>query len=169
MPCSHHFPPSCKCRSFLKLPQFSEREIRSVDGLFLQLMVLAVFGQVFLGLKYFSSPAATLLLIVASALVNGALGLLIGALAKSSDTAVVFALVPMFIFAGLGGAWVPLEFANKTVQIVSRFTPVAWMMSGFKDILARGAGIEAIWLPVVVLLGFAALFFSLGAWRFKFE
>jgi ABC-2 type transport system permease protein len=137
--------------------------------IFLQILVLAVFGQLFLGLDYFSRPIATLLLILASALVNGALGLLIGALAKSSDTAVVFSLVPMFIFSALGGAWTPLEYTSKTVQFVAHFTPVAWMMDGFKDILARGAGLETVWLPIVVLLGFASLFFSLGAWRFKFE
>ena len=137
--------------------------------IFLQLMVLVVFGQLFLGLNYFGSPVATLLLITASALTNGALGLLVGALAKTSDKAVVFSLIPMFIFAGLGGAWTPLEFTSETVQFVGHFTPVAWMMDGFKDILARGAGLETVWLPIVVLLGFGALFFSLGAWRFKFE
>ena len=43
------------------------------------------------------------------------------------------------------------------------------MMEALKDILARGAGLETIWLPVAMLIGFAVLFFSLGAWRFKFE
>jgi ABC-2 type transport system permease protein len=137
--------------------------------IFLQLLVLAVFGQIFLGLNYLASPLATLLILAAAAMTNGALGLLIGALAKTSDTAVVFSLIPMFIFAGLGGAWTPLEFTSETVQFVGHFTPVAWMMDGLKDILARGAGLETVWLPVAVLLGFAALFFSLGAWRFKFE
>jgi ABC-2 type transport system permease protein len=137
--------------------------------IFLQILVLAVFGQLFLDLDYFSSPLATLLLILVSALVNGALGLLIGALAKSSDTAVVFSLVPMFVFSALGGAWTPLEYTSQTVQFVAHFTPVAWMMDGFKDILARGAGLETVWLPIVVLLGFATLFFSLGTWRFNFE
>ena len=63
----------------------------------------------------------------------------------------------------------PLEFTSETVQFIGHFTPVAWMMDGFKDILARGAGLETVWLPAVVLLGFAVLFFSLGVWRFQFE
>jgi ABC-2 type transport system permease protein len=137
--------------------------------IFLQLIVLMVFGQVFLGLDYLARPLATLLVIVAAAAANGALGLLIGSLAKTSETAIIYSLVPMFLFSGLGGAWTPLEFTSESVQFVSRFTPVAWMMEALKDILARGSGLETVWLPVVVLLGFAVLFFSLGAWRFKFE
>ena len=62
-----------------------------------------------------------------------------------------------------------VEFTSETVQFIGHFTPVAWMMDGFKDILARGAGLETVWLPAVVLLGFAVLFFSLGVWRFQFE
>jgi ABC-2 type transport system permease protein len=135
----------------------------------MQLTVLVLFGQFFLELNYFASPLATTLMILAAAATNGALGLLIGALAKTSDRAIVFSLVPMFIFSGLGGAWTPLEFTSETVQFVGHFTPVAWMMDGFKDILARGAGLETVWLPVAVLLGFAAIFFTLGVWRFKFE
>lgn len=134
-----------------------------------QLLVLAVFGQLFLGLNYFAQPLATLLILLSGAMANAALGLLIGSLAKTSETAIVFAMIPMFVFSGLGGAWFPLEFAGETVQAISRFTPVAWMMEGLKDILGRGLGMEAAWLPALVLLGFTAVFFILGVWRFKFE
>ncbi len=137
--------------------------------IFLQLVVLAIFGQIFLQLNYLASPLATLLLILVSATTNGALGLLIGAMAKTSDNAVVFSLVPMFIFAGIGGAWMPLEFTSEAMQKWGHLSPIAWMMDGFKGILARGAGVEDIWLSLVALLGFSLLFFALGAWRFKFE
>jgi ABC-2 type transport system permease protein len=134
-----------------------------------QLLLLAIFGQIFLRLDYFAHPLATLLILLTAAMTNGALGLLIGALAKNSDTVVVYSLVPMFIFSGLGGAWMPLEFVSETVRKIGHFTPVAWMIDGLKDILGRGLGLEAAWLPSLVMLGFTAVFFSLGAWRFKFE
>ena len=140
-----------------------------VGMILVQLLILAVFGQIFLKLDYFAHPLATLLILVTAAMANAALGLLVGSLAKTSETAVVFSLIPMFVFAGLGGAWFPLEFAGETLVKVSRFTPVAWMMEGLKDILGRGLGLEAAWLPALALLGFTAVFFTLGAWRFKFE
>lgn len=134
-----------------------------------QLLVLAVFGQLFLDLDYFAHSLATGLILLTGAMATAALGLLIGSLAKTSETAIVFSLIPMFIFAGLGGAWFPLEFVGEPVQTISRFTPVAWMMEGLKGILGRGLGMEAAGLPALALLGFTALFFTLGAWRFRFE
>jgi len=134
-----------------------------------QLLILAVFGQIFLNLDYFGHPLATLLILLTAAMTSGALGLLIGAVAKTSELVVVFSLIPMFVFSGLGGAWMPLEFTSETVQKIGQFTPVAWMIGGLKDILGRGMGLEAAWQPALVLLGFTAFFFSLGAWRFKFE
>jgi ABC-2 type transport system permease protein len=137
--------------------------------IFAQMMMLIAFGQLFLQLDYASQWGATLLLAVAASMSVAGLGLLIGALSKTQENAIVLSLVPMFVLSGLGGAWVPLEFTSETVQTIGHFTPVAWVMDGFKTILARGQGLEAIWLPAVVLLGFTALWFTLAVWRFKFE
>ncbi|MGD8455405.1 MAG: ABC transporter permease [Anaerolineales bacterium] len=137
--------------------------------IFAQFILLIAFGQLLLQLDYASQWGATLLLVVVTSMSVAALGLLIGALSKTQENAVVLSLVPMFILSGLGGAWVPLEFTNETVQTIGHFTPVAWIMDGFKTILSRGLGLEAIWLSLVVLLGFTVLWFSLAVWRFRFE
>jgi ABC-2 type transport system permease protein len=136
--------------------------------IFTQIIILMVFGQLFLGLNYFGT-AAGLIMAVTISMCFAALGLLIGALAKSPENAVVFSLIPMFILSGLGGAWVPLEFTSETVQFIGHFSPVAWGMDGIKNILGRGMGLEAAWLPAGMLLLFTAVFFGLAAWRFKFE
>jgi len=136
---------------------------------FTQFALLIVFGQLFLRLDYFSQPWATLAITVAAVLFAASLGLLLGTLAKTEDQVVIFTLVPMFVLSGLGGAWVPLEFTSRTVQTIGHFSPVAWIMDGYKNILLRGAGLTESLLPAGILLGFTALFVVLSVWRFKFE
>jgi ABC-2 type transport system permease protein len=127
--------------------------------IFLQFIILVSFGQIFLRLNFFASPLATLVLSLASCAFVASLGLLIGILAKMPEQTAILALIPMFVFAGLGGAWVPIDMLGESVQFISKFTPVSWIMTGFKDILLRGAGINDVFLNVLILAGFSLLFF----------
>ncbi len=125
----------------------------------IQFIVLITFGQVFLKLNFLTAPLATLVLAFACCAFVASLGLLIGILARLPEQTAIFALIPMFLFSGLGGAWMPLELLGETVRTVAKFTPVAWIMIGYKDILLRGAHLAQVALPIMVLLGFAVLFF----------
>jgi ABC-2 type transport system permease protein len=135
--------------------------------IFLQFIVLVAFGQIFLKLDFLGSPLATLLLSIAACAFTASLGLLIGILAKIPEQTAVFALIPMFLFSGLGGAWVPFDILGETVRQVSQFTPVYWIMTGFKDILLRGAGMDTVWPSILVLWGFSVLFFIPAAVLFN--
>ena len=135
--------------------------------IFAQFVVLIAFGQLLLKVDYLRQPAATLMVAVASSLCIAALGLLIGVLAKSEEQAIAFALIPMFVFSGLGGAWTPLEYTSATFQAIGHVTPVAWAMDGFKNITVRMLGFESVLLPCAALAGYALLFFLLAAWRFR--
>ena len=131
-----------------------------------QFVLLIAFGQLVLKVGYLREPGATALVAAATAMCVAGLGLLIGVLAKSEEQAILFALVPMFVLAGLGGAWVPLEVTGETFSAIGHVSPVAWAMDGFKNVVSRGLGIESVLLPAAALLGYAALFFGLAAWRF---
>ena len=135
--------------------------------IFSQFLVLITFGQLILKVDYFRLPGATLLVAFTASLCISALGLLIGVLAKSEEQAIAFSLIPMFLFAGLGGAWVPLEFTGATFQAIGHVTPVAWAMDGFKNITVRLLGFESVLLPSAALAGYALLFFLLAVWRFR--
>ena len=134
--------------------------------IFIQFMLLIAFGQI-LHVDYLRVPLASLLVAIASALCIAALGLLIGVIAKSEEQAIIFALIPMFLLSGLGGAWMPLEYTGSAFQAIGHVSPVAWAMDGFKNIIARGLGFSSVLLPVAALIGYAALFFILAAWRFQ--
>lgn len=135
--------------------------------IFVQFIILIVFGQFVLKLDYLRQPLATLLVAVAAALCIAAMGLLIGIISKSDEQAIIFSLVPMFVFSGLGGAWVPLEITGAAFQAIGHVTPVAWAMDGFKGILLRGLTLQGVLLPAAALAGYAILFFALAGWRFR--
>jgi ABC-type multidrug transport system permease subunit len=162
-----------KTRTLQRLLTTSTRRIDVALGhflaifllLFTQFTILIVFGQVILKVDYFRVPEATALVAVSAALCISALGLLIGFAAKSEEQAITFSLIPMFVFSGLSGAWVPLEVTGATFRAIGHISPVAWGIDGFENIVARGLGFESVLLPSAALLGYALLFFSLAVWR----
>ncbi len=137
--------------------------------IFAQLLVLTLFGDLLLGLNYYEQPWATLLMIVAAALFAAGLGMLIATLAKTEESVIVLTMIPMFVLSALGGAWMALEFMPASMQTIGHFSPVAWIMDGFKGILIRGWGLEQVLLPAGVLMLFAIACLGFSAWKFRFE
>ena len=135
--------------------------------IFTQFILLILFAQFILRVDYLRLPQATLLVAFSAALCISALGLLIGILARTEEQAIMFSLIPMFVFAGLGGAWVPLEVTGPTFQTIGHLSPVAWGMDGFENIVARGLGFNAVLLPAAALIGYAMFFFIIAVQRFR--
>jgi ABC-2 type transport system permease protein len=134
---------------------------------FIQQLLLVVFGQLVLQVNYFREPLGALLVMTAVALWAAGLGLLIGVVARSEERVILLAMVAMFLFSALGGAWFPLEGAGQAFTVVGRLTPTAWAMTGFQNILIRGLDATSVLLPTVIILAWAAAFFGLAVWRFK--
>jgi ABC-2 type transport system permease protein len=164
-----------KCRAFQRLLTTATPRFSILLGHFLAMLALILaqftllvgFAQLALGVDYLHAPGASLVMALATAVCVASMGLLIGILARSEDQAVIFSLVPMFVLSAVGGAWVPLEFTGPTFQAIGHVSPIAWALDGFKNIVSRGLGIGSVLLPCAALLGYAAVFFSLAAWRFR--
>jgi len=134
---------------------------------FLQTAMLVFFGQWVLQVNYLREPLGTLLVAVTLGLWVSSMGLLIGVLAKGDEQVILFSLLAMFIFSALGGTWFPLEVSGGAFASIGRWMPSAWAMTGLQNILMRGLGLSASWLPAGILLGYALGFFGLAVWRFK--
>lgn len=134
-----------------------------------QSSLLVALGQFAFGVDYMRQPLGTLLMMVALGLWVTSLGLLIGALAKAEEQVVIFSLIAMSVFSALGGAWFPLGIAGRAFANVGHFMPTAWAMDGLQNIVVRGLGLSSALAPAGVLLAYAAAFFGLAVWRFRFE
>ena len=134
---------------------------------FVQVLLLVVFGQLALGVNYARAPLAVLLVSISLGLWVAVMGLLIGVLAKDDSQVVLFSLLAMFIFSALGGTWFPLEASSGAFAAIGKLIPSAWAMSGYQNILIRGLGLSSIWTAVLVLLAYTLGFFLLAVWRFR--
>jgi ABC-2 type transport system permease protein len=136
---------------------------------FLQQLILVLVGQFIFGVDYMRQPLAILLMITVLSLWAASLGLLISAISRKEDQVITLSLIAMFIFAAMGGAWFPLEVAGKAFAALGHLMPTAWAMDGFQNILMRGLEFPSVLMPAGILLVYAAAFFGLAIWRFRFE
>ena len=134
-----------------------------------QMSLLIVFGIFVMKLNWGSQPLALAVMMVTSALAAAALGTTLGTFVKTESQASSLSIMTGMVMALLGGCWYPLEMFPKVVQNIVKVLPTTWAMQGLLDLVLRGQGLVAILPEAGILLGFAAVFFVIGIWRFKYE
>lgn len=136
---------------------------------FMQVLVMFSVGHIVFDMPLGDSPLGLLLLTLAVALVATSLGMLIGALARTSKQGDTIGFVLGMILMAVGGGIAPPSQMGEFVYNLSRLTPHAHAIEGYIKLLGEGAGVAAILPQVAVLTGMGALLFTVAMWRFRFE
>jgi ABC-2 type transport system permease protein len=117
----------------------------------------------------FGDPLALIVISMALAATATGMGIMIAALGKTDTQIGGLTSLLTLTLSALGGCLMPTFIMPSFLQTVSQFTPHAWAMQGFQDVLVRGYGLAGILPEAGALLGFAAVFFLIGVWRFRFD
>jgi ABC-2 type transport system permease protein len=117
----------------------------------------------------FGDPVALAAVSLALAAAATGLGIMVAALGKTDTQVGGITSLMTLTMSALGGCLMPASIMPDFLQTLSRFTPHAWAMQGFQDVLVRGYTLAGILPETGVLLGFAAAFFLIGVWRFRFD
>jgi len=135
----------------------------------MQMALMIAAGLFVFNVRWGNSPVALMMVAVCFGLAATALGLFLSTISRTDQQAGGFGSLGTFLLAPLGGAWFPIEITPPAFQTLSQIFPTTWAMRGFTDVIVRGQGPRGVLLECGVLLGFAAVFFVLGIWRFKYE
>jgi ABC-2 type transport system permease protein len=134
-----------------------------------QMLALFALGVALFDLVVSGSLVALSLIAVGFSLSMLSFGMAIMSLSRTSLQLNTYVNLAGIVFAGVGGALVPLAVLPEWVQTVARFTPTYWAMDGFLDVILSGAGIPEVVSPISALLVFSAVFTGITATRFRFE
>lgn len=147
----------------------SARVVVTVLVALVQLAVFVGLGVAAFGLTLTGSWWMSVPLILAGTLSFMALGLLSGALAKTTEGAVNMANFLVLPMAFLSGSFFPLDGPPRWLQVVSQLLPLRHLNEGMLDVMVRGEGPSAALVPILILLAFAAVFTGLAARIFRWD
>jgi ABC-2 type transport system permease protein len=114
-------------------------------------------------------PIAVALVVALMALCSSAFGILIAAIARTENQIGGLSTLLLWGMGLLGGSFVPLFLLERFLGPVPKIVPHYWANHALVNLMVRGLGLADVTLDCAVLLGFTALFFAIGLWRFDFE
>ncbi len=135
----------------------------------LQVGVLFSIAAVAYDMPLGESPMGLLLLSLALAMSASALGMLLAAVIKTSGQAESLGMIIGFILAGIGGCIFGGFPEGSFMDKVTLFTPHGHALRGYYGLLNYGTGVVDVLPQVGAVAGFAAVFFLVAMWRFKFD
>ncbi len=134
-----------------------------------QLAIFVGLGAVAFGLTLSGSWWMAVPLVVVGTLCFMALGLLAGAVAKTTEGAVNLANFLVLPMAFLSGSFFPLDGAPTWLQRFSDVLPLKHFNEGMLDVMVRGQGPASALVPIAILAGFALVVTVAAARLFRWE
>jgi ABC-2 type transport system permease protein len=136
------------------------------------LMMVVLFVALGVGILVFGLPVrgALWLFTVAGACASLAgigIGVMVATVSKSQQQAQLltfFVNPPITLFSG---ATSPIENMPELFQKISYLDPLRYLVTIVRGVTLKNAPWSALWPNLAVLAGFAAVLFSISAWRFR--
>ncbi len=135
----------------------------------LQMFMMFAVGSIAFGMPLGSSPLGLILITLALVAAATSMGMLVGALARSSSQADSLGVIIGIVLMLVGGCVFPLFRAGGAIAAISYLTPHAHALSAYMGIMADGKTLAQVVPHILALIGFAGVFFGIAAWRFRFE
>lgn len=135
----------------------------------ISLLACFAFAMAVFHVRVQGSWTGFLLLLTTVPLMAGAFGLMLAALGGTPAGTRGIAIALVLILVMIGGAWYPSFLFPQWLQTVALLTPTHWVLEGFDGVTWRGRGLGETAPSILAILGFAALFCTIGLTRFRWR
>lgn len=134
-----------------------------------QMAIFVGLGTLLLGLRLDGAWWMAVPLLVCGTLSFMSIGLLSGAVSRTTEGAVNMANFIVLPMAFLSGSFFPLDGAPGWLQAISKALPLRHLNDGMLDVMVRGQAWSAALAPMAVLLGFTLVLTAVAAKLFRWE
>jgi len=133
-----------------------------------QTIILMVSGRLLFGMSWGPQPWLLIPIMLCTSAAATALGLMFSTLAKTESQVSSLGNLILLSSAGISGCLVPRAWMSPMSQKISLFTPHAWALDAYSELLTKELPRDSvIGQSCGVLLIFSAAFFVVGLYRFR--
>lgn len=127
-----------------------------------QLLVMFVWGALVFKLELMSHLGGFAVMAVATALACSAFGLLLASISRTRQQLGAISTLTVLSLSALGGSMFPRFLMPAGMQKAGLVLFNAWAIEGFTRVFWRDEPLQSLIVPVLVLVGCAAIFFTLA-------
>lgn len=132
-----------------------------------QILFLLCVGKFLFHVNLGANLPDVLLVLLVFAWVAASLGVLAGSVISAPDRVIGVCVLASLLMAALGGCWWPLEIGPPALKTIALCLPSGWALQGLHQLISFGNGLDAVLIPILVLLGFGAVANFLAAKCFR--
>jgi ABC-2 type transport system permease protein len=133
-----------------------------------QMSVLFAIGIGVFGMRVRGSWAGLALMVLVSTAFTTAFAMLLVAVLRTANQVMAVVNLSAMAFAGLGGAFAPVEALPGWARAIGPASPAYWMIKGFRGVILAGASLQATLRPAAVVVAITLAVALVALWRFRF-
>jgi len=130
--------------------------------------VLFALGVLAFGMDVRGSWAGLALMVVASTAFMTAMAMLLVATLRTANQVMAVVNLGAMVFAGIGGAFAPVEALPGWARAVAPASPAYWMIDGFRGVVLEGASLAATLRPAGIVAAMTLVVALVAVWRLRF-
>lgn len=135
-----------------------------IDMAIVTVLGVWLFAVPFAGSLWFFTIAAVVFCFVVLGI-----GVLISSISQNTGQAIQMAIMFVVPQVLLSGLVFPLESMPAGVRWIGYVLPLTWFREIAQGVMLREAGVESLWLPLVILTGMAIIAFGAASTRMRFS
>jgi ABC-2 type transport system permease protein len=133
-----------------------------------QTTILMISGKFLFGMSFGPQPWLLIPIMLSTSAAATSLGLMFSTLAKTESQVSSFGNLILLSSAGISGCLVPRAWMPPLSQKISLFTPHAWALDAYSELLTKESPhVTVVGQSCAVLLLFSTVFFVIGLLRFR--
>ena len=131
-------------------------------------LIILIIGVTVFGMPMAGSLPLLILELILFILAALSLGILVSTKTQTQQVAMMISLLALMMpTILLSGFIFPIDSMPLPLQILSNIIPAKWFVIIVKGIMLQGVGLEVLWKPTLIIIGFIVVFTALSIKNFK--